>query len=82
MNQEQREISAKNLLENPLFIEAFGVVEEELLTLWKTTGSIDIDQREAFWLALRLLERLKGHISSVVETGVMAKMLEKQHPYI
>ena len=70
MNQEQREISAQNLLANPLFIEAFSVVEEELLTLWKTTGSIDIDQREAFWLALRLLERLKSTRSDTWSYGL------------
>ena len=79
---EARERNAKRLLQDPLLVESFQVVEQEILDLWKTTGSNDVDQREAFWLALRLLERLKGHIASVVQTGEMERMLDKQHPYI
>lgn len=82
MTDEIRERNAKLLLQDELFVEAFQVVEGEILDLWKTTGSNDVDQREAFWLALRLLERLKGHITSVVQTGEMERMLDKQHPYI
>ena len=79
---EAREAHAKRILQDALFIESFQAVEKEILDLWKTTGSNDVDQREAFWLALRLLERLKGHITSVVQTGEMERMLDKQHPYI
>jgi hypothetical protein len=31
---------------------------------------------------MRLLDRLHGHIKSIVETGHMNKMLDKQHPFI
>ncbi len=82
MTQEEREREAKLLLDNPVFIEAFSKLEEELLGLWKMSGSTDIDQRESFWLAVRLLDRIKVHIQSIVETGHMAKILEKQHPHI
>ena len=82
MTQEEREREAKLLLDNPVFIEAFSKLEEELLGLWKMSGSTDIDQRESFWLAVRLLDRIKVHILSIVETGHMAKILEKQHPHI
>ena len=82
MTDEARERNAKRLLQDPLLVESFQVVEQEILDLWKTTGSNDVDQREAFWVALRLLARLKGHIASVVQTGEMERMLDKQHPYI
>ena len=82
MTQEEREREAKKLLDNPVFIEAFSKLEEELLDLWKMSGSTDIDQRESFWLAVRLLDRIKVHIQSIVETGHMANILEKQHPHI
>jgi|TARA_R100001530_G_scaffold121_2_gene239 hypothetical protein len=82
MNKEEREIRAKNLLQNELFNEAFEVLKKELLGQWEQSGSQHTDQRESIWLAIRLLEKIKGHITSIVETGHMAKVLEKQHPYI
>ena len=82
MVDDQREARAKRLLDDPLFVESFDVLEKELMALWETTGAQDVDQRESFWLALRLLVRIKAHITSIVETGHMAKILEKQHPHI
>jgi len=78
----EREREAKLLLDNPVFVEAFSKLEEELLDLWKMSGSTDIDQRESFWLAVRLLDRIRVHIQSIVETGHMNKVMEKQHPFI
>lgn len=77
-----REERAKDLLRNELFIEAFDVLEKEMIGMWRQSGAQDIDQREAFWLALRLLERIKSHVVSIVETGKIDKILDKQHPYI
>ena len=77
-----REEEAKRLLENELFVEAFDTLEKELLLNWARTNSNDVSQRESCWLATRLLERIKAHITSIVETGHMAKVLEKQHPHV
>ena len=82
MDNSEREIRAKNLLQNELFNEAFEELRNELLSQWEQSGSQHTDQRESIWLAIRLLEKIKGHITSIVETGHMAKVLEKQHPYI
>lgn len=60
---------AKRLLENPLLIEAFEVIENEVNELWKTSPSADAEGREKLYLSLRLLGRLKAQIQSVVETG-------------
>jgi hypothetical protein len=77
-----REEEAKRLLEHELFREAFDTLEKELLLSWSRTNSNDVNQRESCWLATRLLERVKAHITSIVETGHMAKILEEQHPHI
>ena len=82
MDNSERELRAKNLLENELLTEAFETLRIELLGQWEQSGSHNIDQRESIWLAVRLLEKIRGHISSIVETGHMAKILDKQHPYI
>jgi len=77
-----REAEAKRLLEHELFVEAFDTLEKELLLNWARTNSNDVSQRESCWLATRLLERIKAHITSIVETGHIAKVMEKQHPHI
>jgi len=82
MSDEYREERAKNLLSNELFNEAFEVIRQDLMNRWSASGSTELEARESIWLAMRLLDRLYGHITSIVETGHMNKVLEKQHPFI
>jgi len=82
MSDEYREERAKNLLSNELFNEAFEVIRKDLMDRWSASGSTELEARESIWLAMRLLDRLYGHITSIVETGHMNKVLEKQHPFI
>jgi len=82
MDNEQRELQAKNLLENELFKESFEILKKDLMTRWENSGSLELEARESIWLAMRLLDRLEGHLTSIIETGQMAKILEEQHPFI
>jgi phosphomevalonate kinase len=82
MNEEERVGRAKNLLNDALFNEAFDVLRKDLLNRWEVSGSTEVEARESIWLAMRLLDRIHAHITSVVETGRMADILDKQHPFI
>ena len=82
MTPEERERKAQNLINDPLLNESFDILREDLMNRWTHSGSTDLEARESIWLAIRLLERIHGHIKSIVETGHMAKVMEKQHPYI
>jgi len=82
MTPEERERKAQNLINDPLLNESFDVLRQDLMNRWTHSGSTDLEARESIWLAIRLLERIHGHIKSIVETGHMAKVMEKQHPYI
>ena len=82
MDQEERERRARSLLEDPLLKEAFDVLKEDLMGRWSQSGSTDLEARESIWLAMRLLDRIHGHLTSIIETGQMNKILDKQHPYI
>ena len=82
MTPEERIRRAKALLDDPLLDEAFAVLKEDLMNSWAHSGSTDLEARESIWLAIRLLDKIDSHIKSIVETGHMAKMMEKQHPYI
>ena len=79
---DERARHANNLLQDDLFREAFEVLKEDLMNRWSHSGSTETEARESIWLAMRLLDRLEGHFKSIVETGQMAKALEKQHPFI
>ena len=82
MTPEERERRANSLINDPLLKEAFDVLKEDLMNRWNHSGSTDLEARESIWLAMRLLDRIHGHINSIIESGHMAKMMEKQHPYI
>ena len=82
MDNELREHRAKALIDNPLFQEAFDVLKEDLMGRWSQSGSTELEARESIWLAMRLLDKIHAHITSIVETGRMNKILDKQHPFI
>ena len=82
MSDQLREEKAQRLLNDPLFIEAFEILKKDLMDRWEHSGSAELEARESIWLAMRLLERIQGHLKSIIETGHMAEMLEKQHPFI
>ena len=82
MTPDERERRARSLIEDPLLNEAFDTLKEVLMNRWTHSGSTDLEARESIWLAMRLLDRIHGHINSIIESGHMAKMMEKQHPYI
>ena len=77
MSNELREEHAKRLLNDPLFVEAFELLEKNLLNSWSSSGGNEIDTREQIWLSLRLLERIRLHLTSIIETGDMAKKLKE-----
>ena len=82
MSDLQREEKANNLLNNELFQEAFEVLKKDLMDRWSASGSTELEARESIWLAMRLLDKIHGHLTSIVETGHMNKILDKQHPFI
>ena len=79
MSNELREEHARRILNDKLFVEAFETLEKNLLDSWKSSGGSELEAREQIWLSLRLLERIRLHITSIVETGDMAKKLKEYH---
>ena len=77
MSNQIREEQAKRLLNDELFNEAFSTLEKNLLDSWNSSGVSEVEAREQIWLSLRLLERIRLHLTSIVETGDMAKKLRE-----
>ena len=82
MSTELREEHANRILTDPLYQEAFDVIKQDLMNRWEHSGSTELEARESIWLAMRLLDKLHGHIKSIVETEHMNKVMSQQHPFI
>ena len=82
MTDEQREEQAKRLLNDPLLQEAFETLRDELLARWENSTTNEVDARESIWMGLQILKRVHAHIESIVTTGEMARMAEKESPFI
>jgi hypothetical protein len=78
LDKEQRESRAKSLLSDELFNEAFTMLEQDIKDTWYRTSLGDTEAREQAWLSLRLLERIRLHLTSIIESGDMARKLGKQ----
>jgi hypothetical protein len=65
--------SANRLINDPLMVEAFTVIEAEYIAAWKATPVRDTEARERIWAHLQALGKVKGHLESVIETGKLAK---------
>jgi len=77
LDKELREAKAKNLLSDELFNEAFTTLETDIKDTWYRTSLNDTEAREQAWLSLRLLERIRLHLTSIIESGDMARKLSK-----
>ena len=74
-----KEERANRLLNDPLFKETLDTFEEELKSTWYHSGIRETEAREHCWLSLRLLERIRTQITSIVETGEIARKLKEYH---
>lgn len=79
MVDEERLVRARGLLNNELFVESFETLEQNIKDSWFNTSVRDSEAREHLWLSLRLLGQIRLHLTSILETGEMAKKLEEYH---
>lgn len=77
MDRTEREIQrgerAEQILNDPIFVEAFEETKQELVSQWENSPARDVEGREKLWLSLKLLQKVHGQLSSVMETGQLAK---------
>lgn len=65
---------AQELLENPLFTEAFQAISAELQRAWIMSPPRDTEGREFIYLAQKALVQLEGAFKDHITTGKMARM--------
>ena len=64
---------AQVLLNDPLLKQAF----EDLLGTYKqeifNTSFTDDDKRRSLWMAYNMLDKIKGHLQTIMESGKLAQ---------
>lgn len=64
---------ARQLLEDPLMKEGFALLELEYMKAWQETPVRDVQARETLFLSYKNLQRVKGHLLQVMDSGTLAK---------
>lgn len=73
----RRAESARQVIDHPLFQEAFNTLRDEVVHQWETSPASDTEGREKLWLILKAADRAQAHLVSLMETGKLAAV-EKQ----
>lgn len=64
--------AAKDLLENDLFNQSIDSLKEQFYSDWLNTTEHETASREQLWIKIKLAEKLRGEIVSVVEDDAIA----------
>ncbi len=64
--------AAKDLLKNELFNQSIDTLKEQFYTDWLNTTEHETASREQLWLKIKLAEKLRGEIVSIVEDDTIA----------
>ncbi len=70
--EQQRGHRAKQILEDPIFVEALQKVSQELDQEWINSPVRDTEGRERIYMMKKMLNVLLVQLQSVMETGKLA----------
>lgn len=71
--QARRGDQADKLMQHPLLVEAFSLIEQDIQHKWQNSPARDAEGREGLWTQLKLLHRLRLEIQAVAENGKIAR---------
>ena len=69
----RRAEDARQLLDNPLFQEAFASIRKELIEHLLNTRVAEEVERDRLYITIKALDLVEQHIKSVFETGKLAE---------
>ena len=65
---------AQDLIEHPLWREAWDTYRQRLQAEWSASPALDTEGRERIWLMLKSAEVAEQHLKELIETGKMATL--------
>lgn len=69
---------AREVLDNEVYQKAFTDYKQEIMNLWETSPSRDVEGRERLFLMLATLNKVQSMLQTTMETGKLA-MQELEH---
>lgn len=69
-NEAQRGQLAQSILDNPVYADSFTQIEDSLTRVWRE--SRDVKEREEVHQLLRMLDKTRNILESVMRTGKLA----------
>ncbi len=77
--ERERASKARQIIDNPLWDEAWSTLETKLTEAWKSSQTGMAERRELIYMQLRAAAEVRGHIETVLETGLLAEMQIDEH---
>lgn len=74
----ERARRAQELMDDPLMVEAFQVIEDKWTQAWKHSRRVDADAREEAYRALAAAMDLRGFFQVLLEQGKNGKAIMEQ----
>ncbi len=74
----ERGQQAAQVLEHPLFVEAFDQYRARLVAEWESSPVRDAEGREKLWLMVKTVDAVRGHLEGVMQTGKMATLQRQE----
>lgn len=74
----ERGRQASEVLEHPLYLEAFKVMRDRISRQWVESPARDTEGREKLWLMQKLLENVDQHLKELMQTGQLARLKLEQ----
>ena len=78
LTERDRGAKAKQLLENPLWVEAWEKIQSGLIDSWQNSRPDDSARREHIYLQLDAVRAVKRNFEQIVLTGDMAEIAIEQ----
>ena len=76
--EQTRANAARELVEHPLYVEAFEVYTQRLKTEWADSPARDKEGRETLWIMLKTAQAVQSHLQQILETGKLASLQLQQ----
>lgn len=74
----ERGIAARDILNNPIYREAFIAIRAQLFGQFEQTKFRQSDERDEAWRKLQAINFIEGYLSRVMQTGKLAEMTLKE----
>jgi hypothetical protein len=69
---------AKQLLQDPLLVEALDLIEKEIISQWEACPVRDSEGREFLWQYYKTAKKFRGILEGTVQSGSVGAFREQQ----